>query len=188
MCGRTDNSIWIDADIDTVWTMTNDFEAWPEFFPDYAPVEILERRDNTFTYRLTTRPDENGRASSWISERTLDPVNHRVRAHRVETGLFEYLHLEWIYVPERSGTRMRWIHDFLVRPTAPVDDEHMANRINVDSRREMATIREKIERAVVRVDGRACFPTVAPSAPAVRNVGRLATVRRLRPFTQFLMR
>ena len=147
MSGHTDNSIWIDADIDTVWTMTNDLESWPNLFTEYASVEILEKRENTFKFRLTMHPDENGMVWSWVSERTLDPVNHKVRAYRVETGPFEYMHIEWTYTPEGTGTRMRWVQDFKMRPTAPLNDEQMTERLNTNTRREMAVIREKVERA-----------------------------------------
>ena len=30
--GHTDNSIFIDADIDHVWRMTNDLTTWPDLF------------------------------------------------------------------------------------------------------------------------------------------------------------
>jgi aromatase len=33
-----------------------------------------------------------------------------------------------------------------MRPGAPVNDEQMTNRINTNTRREMAVIREKVER------------------------------------------
>jgi aromatase len=146
MSGHTDNSIWIAADIDTTWTVTNDLESWPNLFTEYAKVEILERRDATVKFRLTMHPDENGVAWSWVSERTLDPVHHHVRAYRVETGPFEYMHIEWTYATEGTGTRMRWVQDFAMRPGAPVNDEQMTNRINTNTRREMAVIREKVER------------------------------------------
>jgi aromatase len=144
---HTDNSIWIDADIDTVWTLTNDLESWPDLFTEYAVVEILEKLENTFKFRLTMHPDENGTAWSWVSERILDPANYHVRAHRVETGPFEYMHIEWTYVPEGRGTRMRWVQDFHMRPGAPVDDEQMTKRINTNSVLQMGVIKEKVERA-----------------------------------------
>jgi aromatase len=145
--GHTDNSIWIDADIETVWTLTNDLKSWPTLFTEYAAVDIIEARDNTFKFRLTMHPDENGKVWSWVSERTLDPVNHQVRAYRVETGPFEFMHIEWTYVPESTGTRMRWVQDFRMKPAAPVDTEQMTARINTNSPREMAAIRAKVERA-----------------------------------------
>ncbi|ABW11823.1 cyclase/dehydrase [Parafrankia sp. EAN1pec] len=147
MSGHTDNSIFIDADIDLVWSMTNDLESWPSLFTEYASVEILEKAENTFKFRLTMHPDENGTSWSWVSERTLDPVNHKVRAYRVETGPFEYMHIEWTYLPEGTGTRMRWVQDFQMRPTAPVTTEQMTQRINTNTPREMASIRGKVEAA-----------------------------------------
>ncbi|MCM3922299.1 SRPBCC family protein [Frankia sp. AiPs1] len=149
MSGHTDNSILIDADIDTVWTITNDLPTWPDLFTEYASVDIIESNGNTFKFRLTMHPDENGTAWSWVSERTLDPVNRQVRAYRVETGPFEYMHIHWTYTPEGTGTRMRWVQDFHMRPAAPLNDEQMTARINTNTAREMAVIREKVERAAV---------------------------------------
>ncbi|MBL7501045.1 SRPBCC family protein [Frankia sp. CNm7] len=147
MNGHTDNSIWIDADIEIVWTITNDLESWPNLFTEYAAVEILEARENTFKFRLTMHPDENGQVWSWVSERTLDPVNHKVRAYRVETGPFEFMHIEWTYETEGTGTRMRWVQDFRMKPTAPVDTPGMVQRINTNTPREQAAIKEKVEKA-----------------------------------------
>jgi aromatase len=145
MSGHTDNSVWIDADVDVVWAVTNDLESWPELFTEYASVEILEKRENAFTFRLTMHPDENGRVWSWVSERVLDPQARRVRARRVETGPFEHMDIEWTYAPDGGGTRMRWVQDFRMRPTAPLDDAAMTERINVNSRREMGVIKAKVE-------------------------------------------
>ena len=147
MSAHTENSILIDADIDTVWTLTNDLESWPDLFTEYASVEILEKRENTFKFRLAMHPDENGTVWSWVSERILDPANYHVRAYRVETGPFEYMHIEWTYVPEGGGTRMRWVQDFHMRPGAPVDDEQMTRRINTNSVVQMGVIKEKVESA-----------------------------------------
>ncbi|OHV36599.1 MULTISPECIES: SRPBCC family protein [Pseudofrankia] len=159
MNGHTDNSIWIDADIETVWTLTNDLENWPRLFTEYASVEILESRDNTFKFRLTMHPDENGQVWSWVSERTLDPDSHRVRAYRVETGPFEFMHIEWTYFPEGTGTRMRWVQDFRMKPAAPVDTAGMVVRINTNTPREQAAIKEKVENAARQASAAAATAT-----------------------------
>jgi aromatase len=153
--GHTDNSVWIDADLDTVWAVTNDLESWPRLFTEYASVKILEKQENTFTFRLTMHPDQNGKVWSWVSTRMLDPDNHRVRAHRVETGPFEYMNIEWDYTPESGGTRMRWVQEFRMRPGAPLDDARMTERINANSRREMGVIKVKVEEIAA---GRASWP------------------------------
>jgi aromatase len=145
--GHTDNSIYIDAPIDHVWQMTNDLPTWPDLFTEYAEVEILESTDTYFKFRLTMHPDDNGKVWSWVSERTLDPATHEVTARRVEPGPFEFMDIRWTYAPEGSGTRMRWIQDFRMRPQAPIDTEGMTRRIDGNSKIQMGIIKEKVEAA-----------------------------------------
>ncbi len=145
--GHTDNSILIDADIDHVWAMTNDLATWPDLFTEYKTVEILESTETWFRFRLTMHPDESGRTWSWVSERTLDPAAKEVRARRVEPGPFEFMDIYWSYAPEGSGTRMRWVQDFRMRPEAPIDTEGMTRRIDANSKVQMKIIKEKVEAA-----------------------------------------
>jgi aromatase len=145
--GHTDNSIVIAADIDHVWQMTNDLPSWPDLFTEYAEVEVLARTGSTVRFRLKMHPDESGRVWSWISERTLDEATHEVVARRVEPGPFEFMDIRWSYAPEGSGTRMRWVQDFRMRPEAPVDTAAMTERIDANSKVQMAVIRDKVEAA-----------------------------------------
>jgi len=145
MPARTENTVFIDADIDTTWRMTNDVENWPNLFTEYAAAEVLERSGNTVRFRLTMFPDEQNRIWSWVSERVMDPENHAVVARRVETGPFEFMNISWHYEPEGTGTRMTWIQEFAMRPQAPVNDEQMAARINHNTPIQMAAIRAKVE-------------------------------------------
>ena len=143
--GHTDNSVIINADPGFVWEMTNDLPSWPELFTEYASVEILDHTDNTYRFRLTMHPDDNGKVWSWVSERTLYPEERRVRARRVEPGPFEFMDIEWTYTPEGDGTRMRWIQDFRMRPDAPIDTAAMAERINTNTAIQMDAIRRRVE-------------------------------------------
>lgn len=149
MSGHTDNEILISAPLDLVWAVTNDVAGWPELFSEYASAEILERDGDSVTFRLTMHPDENGQVWSWVSKRTPDPAQHVVRAHRIETGPFEYMNIEWTYEPANGGTRMRWIQDFQMKPTAPVDDEQMTANLNRNTKVQMLLIKEKLERLAV---------------------------------------
>jgi aromatase len=145
--GHTDNSIVIDADLDHVWRMTNDLAAWPDLFTEYSEVEVLAQSGSTFRFRLKMRPDESGRVWSWVSERTLDEAAHEVVARRLEPGPFEFMNIRWTYTPEGRGTRMRWVQDFRMRPEAPIDTEGMTERIDANSKIQMAVIRDKVEAA-----------------------------------------
>jgi aromatase len=146
MPGHTDNEIVINAPLDLVWEMTNDLENWPQLFSEYASVEVLERDGDRVRFRLTMHPDENGMVWSWVSERTTDKSSLAVNARRVEPGPFEFMEIRWEYAEVPAGTRMRWIQDFAMKPTAPVDDNGMVNHINKNSRIQMQLIREKVEK------------------------------------------
>ena len=145
MAGHTDNRIVIAAPLDLTWEITNDLERWPTLFSEYAEVEVLERKGDTVTFRLTMHPDENGTVWSWVSERTADRANYTVKAHRVETGPFEFMNIRWEYGQVPGGTEMRWLQEFAMKPTAPVDDAGMTDHINRNSLIQMERIREQVE-------------------------------------------
>lgn len=145
MPGHTDNTVTINAPFELVWDMTNDIESWPALFSEYATVEVLERAGNTVRFRLTMHPDENGAVWSWVSERTAEPSQRTVSAHRVETGPFEFMNITWTYDETPAGTRMRWIQDFRMKPGAPIDTAGMTDRINANSVVQMARIKGLVE-------------------------------------------
>ncbi len=146
MPGHTDNEIVIAAPLDLVWEITNDLENWPQLFSEYATVEVLERDGDRVTFRLTMHPDDDGKVWSWVSERTTDRSSLAVKARRVEPGPFEFMDIRWEYSEVPAGTRMRWVQDFAMKPTAPVDDDGMVNHINRNSRIQLQLIREKVEK------------------------------------------
>ncbi|MBQ1048454.1 SRPBCC family protein [Micromonospora sp. C51] len=144
--GHTENSVVIAAPLELVWSVTNDVASWPDLFTEYARAEILDRNGDTVRFRLTMHPDENGVAWSWVSERTADPASRQVHARRVETGPFEYMRIRWTYTEEPDGVRMTWVQDFAMKPTAPVDNAGMTERINTNSVVQLAVIKERVER------------------------------------------
>lgn len=147
MAGHTDNAIVINAPMELVWSMTNDVESWPQLFSEYAAAEILFRDGDSVTFRLTLHPDEQGRVWSWVSERTPDETSRTVRAHRVETGPFEYMHIFWSYTEGDDRVRMQWVQDFRMKPEAPLDDAAMTARLNRNTAVQQQLIKHKIEAA-----------------------------------------
>lgn len=150
MPGHTEATVLIDAPLQLVWDMTNDVANWPDLFTEYAATEILEQAGNSVTFRLTMHPDENDISWSWVSKRTADRSSLQVESHRVETGPFEYMRIHWDYAEEDGKTRMNWVQDFAMKPTAPVDDPAMTDRINTNSPIQMKVIRERIEAVAPR--------------------------------------
>ncbi|CAM5394442.1 ABM domain-containing protein OS=Streptomyces fumanus OX=67302 GN=GCM10018772_33960 PE=4 SV=1 [Streptomyces fumanus] len=147
MAGRTDNSVVIDAPMDLVWEMTNNVSRWAVLFAEYAESEVLAVERDTVRFRLTTQPDEDGTQWSWVSERTLDPENRTVTARRLDNGLFEYMNIRWEYTEEPNGVRMRWIQEFTMKPSAPVDDSGAEDHLNRQTAKEMARIKKLVEEA-----------------------------------------
>ena len=147
MAGHTDNEITIAAPMELVWDMTNDIEKWPGLFSEYASVEVMERDGDKVTFRLTMHPDADGKVWSWVSRRVLDVAERSVRARRLETGPFQYMELYWTYRETESGTVLRWVQEFTVKPEAPFDDVAMTVRLNAATRNNMNHIKAVLERA-----------------------------------------
>jgi len=150
MPAHTDNEVVINAPLDVVWEKMNDVENWPDLFSEYAKAEVLEREGNTMRFRLTTHPDPeyDGQVWTWVSERTVDPETHSVKAYRIETGPFDHMNIEWYFEPVDEGTKMRWVQDFSMKPTAPADDEQAQEYINRNTREQMNVIKERLEGTV----------------------------------------
>lgn len=145
MTGHADNSITIDAPMNLVWDMTNDIPSWPKLYNEYAEATILDVSEGTILFQLTMHPDENGKVWSWVSARKPDAPTRTVRSHRVETGPFKYMWIYWEYLENESGVLMRWVQDFEMKPTAPIDDAAMQDRINRNTQIQMGLIKDKIE-------------------------------------------
>ncbi|MFC4499193.1 MULTISPECIES: SRPBCC family protein [Streptomyces] len=143
--GRTEQAIVIDAPLDEVWDQTNDVAAWPDLFSEYAKAEVLAATGDTVTFRLTMHPDAGGKVWSWVSERTLDRAAGVVRAHRVETGPFEFMNIVWTYREVAGGVELRWQQEFSMKPAAPVDTAWMTANISTNSTMQLALIRSRVE-------------------------------------------
>jgi aromatase len=144
---KVDNSVTIDAPLPYVWERMNDVENWPTLFSEYAAAEILERNGDTIQFRLTTHPDPeyNGQVWTWVSERTVDPSTHSVKAHRIETGPFKFMNIEWYFEPAGGGTTMRWVQEFSMKPEAPANDEQATEYLNKNTKEQMGVIKERLE-------------------------------------------
>jgi aromatase len=144
---RTDNAVVIEASLDFVWDKMNDIEAWPRLFTEYADASILHREGNTVRFRLTTHPDpeHDGAVWTWVSERTADPATHTSHAHRIETGPFRFMRIDWAFRPVAGGTEMRWVQNFAMKPDAPADDATAEDYLNRNTRKQMAVIKERLE-------------------------------------------
>jgi aromatase len=175
--GHTDNTVEVDAPVDFVWRQTNDVRTWPGLFTEYAAVEVLEEATDSVTFRLTMHPDDNGAVWSWVSTRTWDEQARLVRARRVETGPFEFMNITWTYEAiEPDRTLLRWVQDFQMKPTAPVDTAAMTERITRNTRVQMDIIKNKLEQRRRRVIGFHDVPSNGRRGGDLRTMLAPATV------------
>lgn len=107
--GHTRNSIVISAPYSLVFDISNKIERWTELFGDeYVSAEVLERKGNEITFRLTD--DEK---KSWVSKRWLFKEHKLAYACRHEPMFpFRYMKIIWLYNETPDGTEMIWIQDF----------------------------------------------------------------------------
>jgi len=150
MAAHTDNAVVINAPRQFVWDRMMDIESWPELFSEYAKAEVIENNGNYVRFRLTTHPDPeyDGQVWSWESERTADPDTFSSKSRRIETGPFEHMDIEWYFEEENGGaTKMRWVQDFAMKPSAPADDATAQDYMNRNTKEQMRIIKERLEEA-----------------------------------------
>ena len=153
MAAHTDNEVQINAPVDFVWDRMMDIESWPQLFSEYAKAEVIERDGDRVVFRLTTHPDPDydGQVWSWTSERVADPATRTSKSKRIETGPFQYMNIEWYFEDADGGTRMRWVQDFSMKPTAPANDEQAEQYMNKNTKEQMGVIKQRLETQAAEV-------------------------------------
>lgn len=142
--GHTRNSIFIKAPYEKVFDISNEIERWTELFGDeYVKAEVLERKGNEITFRLTD--DEN---KSWVSKRWLHKDQYFAFASRHDPMFpFEYMKIIWIYVPKDEGVEMIWMQDFKMDPNfTKFSGEKIEGFINEHSQHNMKIFKKVIEK------------------------------------------
>ena len=142
--GHTRNSITINAPYELVFDISNRIERWTELFGDeYAKADVLERKGNEITFRLT---DEDGK--SWVSKRWLYKDQYFAFASRHDPMFpFVYMKIVWLYIPRPEGVEMVWIQDFEMDPKfTKFTAEQIEGFINEHSVHNMKIFKEVIEK------------------------------------------
>ena len=142
--GHTRNHIVINAPYNIVFDISNQIERWTELFgKEYAKAEVLERKGNEITFRLT---DEDGK--SWVSKRWLHKDQKFAVASRHEPMFpFKFMKIVWFYIETSEGVEMIWIQDFQMDPKfTKFTAEQIEGFINQHSRDNMKIFKEVIEK------------------------------------------
>lgn len=160
--GHTRNTITINAPYEKVFDVSNDIARWSDLFGgEYVKSEVLEKKGNQITFRLT---DDEGK--SWVSKRWLYRDLKFAYASRHEPMFpFKYMKIIWLYnetsaqTAEQSGrdlaknkvlggpaTEMIWIQDFQMDPKAKFTDTQVEGFVNQHSTHNMKIFKDVIER------------------------------------------
>lgn len=141
--GHTRNSIVINAPYSLVFDISNKIERWTELFgKEYASADVLERKGNEITFRLT---DEDKK--SWVSKRWLFKEQRFAYASRHEPMFpFRYMKIIWLYNETPEGTEMIWMQDFAMdEKFTKFTAEQIEGFINEHSQHNMKIFKKVIE-------------------------------------------
>ena len=141
--GHTRNSIVINAPYSQVFDISNQIERWTELFGDeYVKAEVLERKGNEITFRLTD--DER---KSWVSKRWLFKDLKMAYASRWEPMFpFKYMKIIWLYQETSDGILLTWIQDFEMDPSfKKFTEQQIEGFINEHSQHNLKIFKKVIE-------------------------------------------
>ena len=142
--GHTRNAIVIDAPYSLVFDISNKIERWTELFgKEYVKAEVLEKKGNEITFRLTDDEEK-----SWVSKRWLDKEHRFAVASRHEPMFpFKFMKIVWFYIATAEGVEMIWIQDFALDPKfTKFNEQQIDGFVNEHSRHNMKIFKEVIER------------------------------------------
>lgn len=141
--GHTRNSIVINAPYAKVFDISNHIERWTDLFGgEYVKAEVLERKKNEITFRLT---DNDGK--SWVSKRWLfKDLKFAVASRHEPMFPFRYMKIVWLYNETSDGIEMIWIQDFALDPKfTKFTETQIEGFINEHSTHNMAIFKKVIE-------------------------------------------
>lgn len=99
-----ENSLWVDAPVETVMAVAKDYEAYPTFMKDVKSINILESDGARVLAKWVARAEEVKMDIKWTQEDIWDDDNRRSH-FRQTTGDYEKLEGDWVFTPENGGTR-----------------------------------------------------------------------------------
>ena len=141
--GHTRNEITINAPYNQVFDTSNHIERWTELFGgEYVKADVLERKGNEITFRLT---DNDGK--SWVSKRWLFKDLKLAYAQRHEPMFpFKYMKIVWFYTETPEGILLTWIQDFEMDPGfTKFTAEQIEGFVNEHSQHNLKIFKKVIE-------------------------------------------
>ena len=148
--GYIRNAILIDAPVTEVFDITNDVQLWPELFTEYQSSEVIEHDADSVTFRLTTRPEADGKQWSWVSRRQMNRDRLSTYSERITLSEpFERMAIRWWYDDiGENRTMMTWEQEFTVSSDAPVTVEQVTEYLNRQTRQQQQSVKRNLEKRI----------------------------------------
>jgi len=134
---RTVDERFVRSRLATIFQLAIDVERWPELLPHYRYVRFRERSsdDGGIVEMSAYRPfGPLNWPTSWVSQMSVQRKGAkggdepRVRFRHIE-GLTAGMDVEWSFVPDKGGTRVRIVHAWNGPPWPVVGGVAAANVI-----------------------------------------------------------
>jgi aromatase len=160
-----EHQIEINVPADDVYRLIADVTGWPQVFTPTVHVEYLER--SATEERIRIWATANGEIKTWVSRRTLDPVQRRIEFRQeISAHPVAAMGGTWLIEPAgATGSVVRLLHDYRAVDDDPAHLEWIERAVDTNSRSELATLKSTVEAASaeltfsfddhVHVDGRA---------------------------------
>lgn len=147
---RVENSIFIAADVESVYRTAKDVERFPEFMPDVKSLRVLERSEEgrrTVVEWVGLIP-EFKTTVKWVEADLWDDAAHTCDFELVR-GDFKSYGGRWEFLPEANGTRFlsRVDYEYDIPLIGPLIQKLIFKKMGENVDRLQAALKDRIEQA-----------------------------------------
>lgn len=135
MLMRTENSVVIDAPLQTIFNLAACTEQWPEIIPNYRSATLLRERGDVRLFRMVGTRDGFPFPLHWTSVQEVNR-NQRIIRFRQVRGITRGMLVEWTMEPVVGGVKVRIVHVFTPSwpsPLGPLIAQHIVGNVFVHS-------------------------------------------------------
>lgn len=146
---RVESSVIINGDLEKVYTLARDVEAFPEFMPDLKSVKVLERNPdgNHLVTEFVGIVKEFKTTIKWTEEDHWDDQAKTCKFELVK-GDFKSYSGVWTFEPANGGTKFTSVIDFEydIPLIGPIIKTLIAKKMKQNVDNMLNAIKEKVER------------------------------------------
>lgn len=105
---HTENRISMRGDIERIFALGSQVEAWPQLLPHYRWVNVLSEDSTGRLVAMSAQRD--GFPVWWTARQRLDPVQHQIHFTHVK-GISRGMEVTWFLETEGPWVHVRIVHD-----------------------------------------------------------------------------